>query len=514
MDDKLNILLRRQKILADFGDFALQSEDMDAVLHEACRLVGEAMETGRAKVLEIAKDGESLLVRAGVGWGPGIVGHVSLPMSERSSETYSIKERKPVITKDVRMEDRFEVPDFMKKAGVAALANVPILLPGGNAYGLLQVDATEPREFDQNDTEFLRTYATILGPVIDRLFKLRDLRSSEERFRLTVEAATDYAIFITDQNDCITDWLPGAAAVYGWAADEAAGQSSAILFTPEDREAGEDRKELETAREKGIAANVRWHLRKDGSRVFIEGSTRALRDRDGSLTGFLKIGQDVTEQRAWLDRQQILMAELQHRTRNLMALVRRIADQTLRSSTDLHDFAPKFRQRISALARVQGLLSRLNPNERVTFDQLIESELAAHNGPDNQADKVVLDGPRGVALRSSTVQTLALALHELCTNALKYGALHQPGGRLSIQWHLRRDDGQPWLHVDWRESGVRIALDDAAPRGSGAGRELIERALPYQLGAKTSFAIDVDGVHCTIALPVSAKGAAEEGAHG
>jgi hypothetical protein len=164
MEDKLNKLLRRQKILADFGDFALQSEDLDEVLTEACRLVGEALGTGRAKVLEIDPGGGSLLVRAGVGWDPGIVGHMRLLMNERSSETYSIKERRPVITRDINEEERFEVPGFMKKAGVVALANVPILLPGGNAYGLLQVDDTQPRDFGQDDTEFLRTYATIWVP--------------------------------------------------------------------------------------------------------------------------------------------------------------------------------------------------------------------------------------------------------------------------------------------------------------------------------------------------------------
>jgi two-component sensor histidine kinase len=101
-----------------------------------------------------------------------------LPMGERSSETFSIEAGKPVISRDINKEDRFEVPAFMKEAGVVALANVPIFLPGGQAYGLLQVDATEPREFGEEDTEFLRTYATILGPVIDRLLKVNDLRAA------------------------------------------------------------------------------------------------------------------------------------------------------------------------------------------------------------------------------------------------------------------------------------------------------------------------------------------------
>ncbi len=171
-------MVKRQQVLANFGDFALRHQDLDAVLMEACRLVGEALGTERAKILEIEHEGQSPLVKAGVGWKPGIVGRMRLPMGERSSETFSIEAGKPVISRDINKEDRFEVPAFMKEAGVVALANVPIFLPGGQAYGLLQVDATEPREFGEEDTEFLRTYATILGPVIDRLLKVNDLRAA------------------------------------------------------------------------------------------------------------------------------------------------------------------------------------------------------------------------------------------------------------------------------------------------------------------------------------------------
>ncbi|MFC7612192.1 PAS domain-containing protein [Teichococcus aestuarii] len=86
--------------------------------------------------------------------------------------------------------------------------------------------------------------------------------------------------------------------VFGWSAAEAVGQPGSMLYTPQDREQGVPEWEAAVAREKGSAPNVRWHLRRDGSRVFIEGSRTALRGPDGKLQGFLKIGQDVTERRA------------------------------------------------------------------------------------------------------------------------------------------------------------------------------------------------------------------------
>jgi len=142
----------------------------------------------------------------------------------------------------------------------------------------------------------------------------------------------------------------------------------------------------------------------------------------------------------------------------------------------------------------------------VTFDELLAVELSALGHPSG-SDRVTLQGPNGISLRSSAVQTFAMALHELATNAVKYGALGQPGGRLSVTWYLdRAETGKPpRLHVDWLESGVDMPPVDARAQGGGTGRTLIERALPYQIGATTNFNMTPSGVHCSISLPVSSQ---------
>jgi two-component sensor histidine kinase len=96
-----------------------------------------------------------------------------------------------------------------------------------------------------------------------------------------------------------------------------------------------------------------------------------------------------------------------------------------------------------------------------------------------------------------------MALHELATNAVKYGALGQRSGRLHVRWRVQAANGSPWILVDWRESGVETSPPSDKPKGAGNGRRLIENALPYQFGARTTFAIEQDGVHCAIALPLS-----------
>lgn len=203
-------------------------------------------------------------------------------------------------------------------------------------------------------------------------------------------------------------------------------------------------------------------------------------------------------------RLQVLVGELQHRTRNLISVVGAIANETLKTSKTVDDFKAVFQDRLGVLARVQGLFFRMKEGDRVTFDELIETELSAQSA---YAGSVTLDGPKGVRLRSGAVQTLALALHELVTNAVKYGALEQPDGHLTVRWWLETsgESGKPWLHLDWKESGVEMTSVSELRR-AGKGRELIEQALRYQFGAQTSFALEPDGVHCTISLPASEHG--------
>jgi two-component system CheB/CheR fusion protein len=231
---------------------------------------------------------------------------------------------------------------------------------------------------------------------------------------------------------------------------------------------------------------------------------RTVEDKlDGVVATFVDIGERRRTEDALRESESrlILVGELQHRTRNLIGVVMALADRTAVGSPSLDAFRTSLADRLMALARVQGLLSRAPSGDRVTFDELVASELSAQS-VENDAG-VTLDGPRGVVLRFISVQALAMALHELATNAVKYGALGQRTGRLRVRWRVQAENGSPWILVDWKESGVETSPPIDKPRGAGNGRRLIEDALPYQFGARTTFAIEQDGVHCTIALPLS-----------
>ena len=208
----------------------------------------------------------------------------------------------------------------------------------------------------------------------------------------------------------------------------------------------------------------------------------------------------------------VLVAELQHRSRNLIAVVRSIANQALASSDSLEAFRATFQDRLSALSRVQGLLSR-SEQDPITIEMIVRMELAAL-GADDALSRMRLSGP-DVPLQNALVQTLSLALHELATNARKYGALSNENGHLGVEWRvLTLETGDKRLTLDWTETwAARSAGASCAGAPSvngsehrGYGRELIERVLPHSLGAITRYELNETSVRCMIDLPLNRRG--------
>jgi signal transduction histidine kinase/CheY-like chemotaxis protein len=187
--DGADSLLRQQTTLARFGELALRSDDLDEILTEACRLAGEALGTELAKVVELQKDGKTLLVRAGVGWRPGVVGVTTAFAHEDTSEGHALRTGEPMISPDIETETRFRYAPFLIENGVRAVANVIII--GGKdkpPFGILQIDSRTPRQFTDKDTDFLRSYANLLAAAVDRLLSLKEMRDGQARLRLALEA--------------------------------------------------------------------------------------------------------------------------------------------------------------------------------------------------------------------------------------------------------------------------------------------------------------------------------------
>ncbi len=180
--------LKRAIGLARFGELALKSEDLDEILTEACHLAGEVLGTDLAKVVELLEDGKTMTVRAGVGWGPNVVGVATISASDDTSEGHCLSTGEPMISPDIDKETRFKYPQFLIDNGVRAVANVIIIGGHGRApFGVLQIDSREPREFTQSDTLFLRSYANLIAAAVDRIRVLNEVRENEARLRVELQ---------------------------------------------------------------------------------------------------------------------------------------------------------------------------------------------------------------------------------------------------------------------------------------------------------------------------------------
>lgn len=216
------------------------------------------------------------------------------------------------------------------------------------------------------------------------------------------------------------------------------------------------------------------------------------RDSNQRVEGVVIAFVDITTITLAETRQEVLISELQHHTRNLLTVVQSIARRTIAKGETLDAFSA----RLASLGRVQSLVSG-GSIDKIDLGDLIRFEIDAIGT--SESGKVQVKGPP-IALNFELVQTLGLALHELTTNALKYGALKHRGGALAIAWDVRNNGGRPpMLALDWKETGVPISKP---PVRKGFGRELIERALVASLQAKSEMVFGPDGLSCHIELPL------------
>jgi len=326
------------------------------------------------------------------------------------------------------------------------------------------------------------------------------LRESEERYRLIVESARDYAIFTTNLEGRITAWNRGACEVLGWDEADAIGRPNAILYTPEDHLAGVPEAEMAEALTKGRAEHDRWHLRADGVRIWGTEVVTPLQNRNGDTRGFLKILRDRTTQKHEEEQRSLLLAELNHRVKNTLAIVQSFVTHTACGSESASVLRDALGMRLDALASLYDLLTREAWRSAGLADA-VHATLAPYNGNDT---RVQVHGPE-LRLMPNAALVLSMALHELATNAAKYGALSVPGGHVEVSWRLDRGAeavGGAKLDLLWREHGGPPV---APPPTRGFGSSLIEAGVTYQLGGDVRLGFEAEGVECRFQLPLSSK---------
>jgi len=323
----------------------------------------------------------------------------------------------------------------------------------------------------------------------------RALRESESRLRSLMEGIPQL-VWRAEEEGQWTWSSPQWTAYTGMSEDAALGQGWLAAVHPEDRQATQ--LAWNQAEEKS-AFHLEHRLFNAASADYRWFNTKAMpvSDESGAIIEWLGTSTEVHDLRRLQGEQQIMVAELQHRTRNLLAVVQSIARQTMKETDDLPDFGSKLEDRLAALSRAQGLLSQPEA-EAITLGTILEMELGAV-ASHTEAERIRLDGPE-VPLRRSAIQILALAIHELTTNSRKYGALSERPGKLTVRWQLEGEQGAKSLKIDWLEED--IVTSEAGGLG-GYGRQLIERGIPYNLGGQTRYELGPDRLHCSIRVPLA-----------
>jgi PAS domain S-box-containing protein len=312
-----------------------------------------------------------------------------------------------------------------------------------------------------------------------------------------VENAFAYAIFTLDAHGVILTWSPGAEAIIGYRAAEAIGMNFSVVFTESDRAAGINSLELETVRTDGRAEDSRWHLRRDGERFWANGVAMRL-DGPGQVAS-LKILRDETPLKVAEDNRILLLNELNHRIKNTLATVQAIAEQTLRAGDVDRQTRENLGGRLMALSDAHNVLVDENW-AGADLEAIVAQALTPYQIPGRVLS---IDGPP-VRLSPQQAVAMALALHELATNAVKYGALSIPAGAVHVSWNASYDaTGARHMTFLWDEAGGPVVQP---PGRSGFGSRLLERTFGRENGGRARLDFRPAGLRCAIELPLTVPG--------
>ncbi|GAB6387751.1 PAS domain-containing sensor histidine kinase [Stutzerimonas marianensis] len=234
--------------------------------------------------------------------------------------------------------------------------------------------------------------------------------------------------------------------------------------------------------------------RPDGSYVPFLGYPAPLRNKAGEVVGAVNMMVDITERKVAEDHRQLLLNELNHRVKNTLATVQSIASQSFRRDSGNESYR-WFEARLIALSKAHDVLSRENWDSADLRD-VVEQATAPFQVEGRQ--RFAIDGP-GLRLRPKTALALAMAVHELCTNAGKYGALSSDKGIVQLEWTLEPRQGAPILALRWQERGGPLVVP---PERKGFGSRLLERGLAGELNAQVRLAFLSGGLNCEMEVPL------------
>ena len=381
---------------------------------------------------------------------------------------------------------------------------VPVTSRSGEVLGGLFFGHPEPGRFGERDERLMVGLAAQAAIAIDnaRLYQaaqreLKDrreaeaaLRESDDRRGLAL-AAAQLGDWIWDVETDRVDLSDRAAEIFGVPPGSApTWVELQALLHPEDAPRAADAVQAAMATRQDYGVEYRVN-RADGSQVWVTARGRPIQSDDGARRGMIGVVQDVTGRHRSEAHLRLMVNELNHRVKNTLAIVQAIAHQTLRDVSI--EARRAFDGRLMALSSAHNLLTA-ESWEAADLAVVVADSLDACSGA---GERFHCEGPR-VRLEPKTAVTIAMALHELCTNATKYGALSNDTGRVSVVWRVE-ESPRPRLHLTWSESGGPPVQ---TPLRRGFGSSLVQGSVQGELGGKAELAFDPLGLTCRLEAPL------------
>lgn len=342
-----------------------------------------------------------------------------------------------------------------------------------------------------------RTEENVIDGVVITFVDISELKRAESEARrfVSVAQATEDVIVIVDTEGTIEFWNQAATETYGYTPEEAIGRDMARIV-PEEERASFRQLLAEAPGGEGAAEFEARRTTREG-RVLDVSTTLTIIEENGS-TKLAFTERDVTDRKASDRHRELLLRELDHRVKNTLSTVEAIAERTIvNSGHSMDDFSETFRGRIRALGRIHKELSE-QKWEGVEVASLVDQTLA----PYDTGGQSSVEGDEFTVPVHATLP-LAMALHELSTNAAKYGALSAPEGRVNVRWRIvSREPGEA-LVIEWKEEGgPRVS----PPETTGYGMTFLQRGIEYEVDGTTDLRFEPDGVRCVMEIPLDPSG--------
>ena len=342
--------------------------------------------------------------------------------------------------------------------------------------------------------------ASLILLAIEDITERKAAEATAIQLATIVGSSTD-AITSIDLNGIATSWNPGATRLFGYEAGEVLGKPLEFLHWQGDALPEGDSPDPESIQTDSLeyfhqGGATRHHetqkRRKDGSPVWVSLTTSPLRNASGALLGASTIARDISERRRTEQHRETMVGELNHRVKNALAIVSAVASQTLTDGATLPAARAAFMARLQSMSRAHDLLVHGNWSGS-DLASVIHATIAPHDID----RRFQISGPH-VALKPALALTFSFAIHELCTNAIKYGALSVPDGRISIHWTGDGLGDNPRLTWLWAESGGPVV---AKPGHRGFGSSLVERVLATAMEGAVTLTYAATGLICTLDSP-------------